>query len=163
MYWDVEPYYTKFDDFKEVKAKAYLEIFNKLRARIMQMITHIKADRFEKKCTLTIRRKLRKNEDYSMGFINIAVAFCLDDNELSTRIDKFRKDFVNSYVHALEKTDNLMKVQYYEKYTPLLVQFFNGDISGDQSISNLYMSFNDQGFVLSSENVNTINIECYSY
>jgi hypothetical protein len=163
MYWDVEPYYIKFDDFKEIKAKAYLDVFNKLRARIQQMITHIKAERFENKCTLTIRRKLRKDDDYSMGFINIAVAFCLDDNELSTRVDKFRKDLVNSYVNAIDKTDNLMKVQYYEKYTPLLVQFYNGDLSDDEGIPNLYMSFNNEGFLLSTENVNIINIECESH
>jgi hypothetical protein len=149
------------DDFKHVKAKSYIDIYNKIKPRLQLMIKQIGEEKLEKKCALTMRKKFRKHNDYSQGFINIAVAFCVDEEESAVAVKKFRDELVNHYVAALEKTQNPMKIQYYEEYTPLFIQFYDPEInSNDGVVPNFYISFNEQGYVLSTENVKLINLEC---
>ena len=121
------------------------------------MFTHIGEERFEKKCFLMMRKKLKVEGDYSKGLINIAVAFCVEDDETEEMVKKFRKDFLNKYIKSIDKTDNLMKLQYYDDKTPIYLQYYNSNIKKEEiKVPNYFITFNKEGYTLSTENVKII-------
>ncbi len=129
-----------------------MEIFNILKPRIELIIKNYGADKFKQRCALTIRKKIREKGDPAKGFLNLAVAFCLEEGETPTTIEKFRKELVNNYVTFLDKTQNLMKMQYYEKNIPIEVQFYDPSLTEDDStVPNYFMSFADEGYNLNTE------------
>ena len=124
------------------------------------MIKNYGAEKFHERCALTMRKKIREKGDPGKGFINLAVAFCLEEGETATTIEKFRRDLVNNYVTFLDKTQNLMRLQYYSKNVPIEIQFYDPSLDGnDSTVPNYYMNFADEGYNLYTELVYIFNIE----
>jgi hypothetical protein len=132
---------------------SYREIINKLESRILRLLHEVGEQHFKNKCMMTIRKKLKVPNDYSQGMMNLCVAFCLDQ-ESDDVVNMFRNDFVIHFSNAVDKSDNLMKLQYYEEKNPLLIQFYDPVINTQEEIApQFFLSFTKEGFVLSIDEV----------
>lgn len=106
-----------------------------------------------------IRKKFLVPGDWRKPRINTAVIFCLKEDESEQMVEKFREEFLKHFVNAIVKAEDVMSLQYYEDYQPILIQFYDPaiNLTGPTAhLPNFFTRFTKEGMVFSTEQVHIV-------